>query len=178
LANADQGDAGQRSEIAAGAERSLLGDAGQNPAVVHGDVFLEILERDGRGAAAQRVDAREHGGPYVRVVEILTDIRLNTAQDIILYVFRERGRHQPVDEAADAGGDAIDDATLGDEGVQQRARGGDALADLVGDLDLDLGVARRFGDRIDGEVDAVWNHGTILVIVGFVRFQHVISRAR
>ena len=53
LPGAHQRDTGQRAEVATGAERPLLGDARQNAAIIHLDVFLEILQRDRRNAAPQ-----------------------------------------------------------------------------------------------------------------------------
>ncbi len=155
LPGAHERDTRQRRQVAAGAERALLGDAGQHPAIVHGDVFFEILERDGRGAASQRVDARQHGGADIRVVEIAADVGLDAAQDVVLNLLGHRGRHEPVHEAADAGRDAVDDPARADEFVEQLARGHDALADLGRDLDPHVRVPGGGVERIDGEVGAV-----------------------
>ena len=155
LPGADQRDAGQRPEVAAGAERAFLGHAGQDTAIVHRDVFLQILQGDRRSAAAEGIDARQHGGADVGVVEMGADVGLNAAQDVVLHLLGHRGRHQPVHEAADAGGDAVNDPARGDELVEQFARGDDALADLGRDLEPDIRISGGGAERVDGEVGAV-----------------------
>jgi hypothetical protein len=158
LAGAHERDAGQRPEVAAGAERALLGDARHDAAIVHGDVFLEVLDRDRRTAASQRIDARQHGGADIGVVEMVADVGLDAAQDVVLHLLRHRGRHQPVHEAADARRDAVDDPARGDELVQQLSRGDDTLANLGCDLDPGTRIPGGRGERIDGQTSAVGNH--------------------
>ncbi len=138
--------------------RALLGDAGQDAAIVHRDVLLEIVERDRRDAAAQRVDPRQHGGAHIVVVEVGADVGLDAAQDVVLHLLGHRRGDQPVHEAADAGRHAVDDPARVDELVQKLSRSGDPLPDFGRDLDPDVRIPGDRGEGVDGHAGAVRNH--------------------
>ena len=117
LAQADQDQRHMRQgrQVAAGAERALARDNRVDAAFKHAQQQLDDLGPAAGVAFGQRVGADQHHGAHHRRLQWPADADGVAHDDVALQLGGLLGVDEAITEGAEAGGDAIDHLTAGDE---------------------------------------------------------------
>src|SRR5262249_46728083 len=128
LAHDDEGEVGERGEVATGAYAALFGGGGHHAAVVH---LAGRVGRSGRAAGVRRgggLDAQGEGQAGLADAQQRADADGVAAEEVFLEGEHLVGGDALVGELAEAGVDAVDGGPGGEEVVQAAAGLLDALA--------------------------------------------------
>ncbi len=123
LADQDEGEVGERGEVAARADRALRRDDRVDAAVQQLDEELEGLEPDAGEALGQHVRAEEDEGARLLRPERGPDAGGVRAEEVQLELAQAVEGNVHVGEVAEAGRDAVDDRPARDGVVHDASRG-------------------------------------------------------
>ena len=128
LADERERQVGERGEIAARADRALRRDERVDAAVEQRDQALERLEPDAGVALGEHVGAQQHQRARLGLLERRADARGVRAHQVHLQLAQAVVGDADLGEAAEAGGDAVDDVAARDRGVHDLSRGANGRA--------------------------------------------------
>jgi len=147
LADEREREVGERRQVAAGPDRSLRWDHGQDVSIEQRDELLERLEPDAREALRQHVRAQQHERPRLGRSERRADARGVRAHQVHLQLAQPIVRDADVGEVAEAGRHAVDDVAARNGRVDHAPRGFDRLAGIRVELDRTAAARHRFEPR-------------------------------
>ncbi|MNF93990.1 hypothetical protein D3C84_766850 [compost metagenome] len=164
LATEDSGHVGQRSQIAAGADRAFLGDQRQHVMLEEGlQPFQQFHPHPGH-PVAQRLQTGGQHGAGARLIQQLAQAAAVEGVEVPrqrLDLMQRHGHHAGV---AIAGGDAVDHAFLVQQAVEKARALGNLLAEGGVALQLRAGAALGQGDHLlDGQRHFAEGHGVRLM---------------
>ena len=113
--NQRQSEMSERSEIAAGADRSFLWNNGANTAIEHLTKHLDDFEPDTAEAERKHVGAQQHHGPHLRLRKRIANSAGMTANEVKLQLSQSVARDANVREFAKARADTIYDGVASND---------------------------------------------------------------
>jgi hypothetical protein len=134
FADEHEREVGERSQVAAGADRSTGRDHRMHAAIQELDEQLERVQPDAREPLGQHVGSQRHGCADDRHRQRVADAGGMTAEQIGLQLGERLGRNFHLGKVAEAGVDAVGRLVSMREFVDQRAGGTDARAGCVSDM--------------------------------------------
>ncbi len=124
----------ERSEVAAGPDRSPARNLGQDAAVETREQQLGQLGPSARVSAGERVRPHQHRAPNDLVGIGIADAAGMTAKEAQLELLCELGRDSSRDEASEPGRDAVRGLLVRERPLDNRPRGGHLLPGRIGQL--------------------------------------------
>ncbi len=147
LADETAGHVRQRSEIAAGSNRTEFGDHRIDPGAQQREKEFDDFASNAGVAASQRVGAQQDDRPPHLRAQGASEAARVTADQVLLDLEPSCRRHQDLGQPAEAGGHAVDPFASGEGALDDAARGFDGGSGGGSEPDLAL---RAMGDPRDG----------------------------